>query len=125
MKQNVTSLVTMTFDTAPPPTPLRIASPSLEEEQLASEAALTEPSWVYEKRDEWGEHFTLPEWQDDHDTQHEGYRAKHGWKVSDKKGADEDYFQHGYFQLIELYVCVIFLFRAATTSIAVSRTFES
>jgi hypothetical protein len=72
----------MTFLTAPPSEPsISIASPASDESPDA-EAVLLEPSWVFQKRDSWGDHFTLPEWEDDADSEHEGYRAKHGWKVS-------------------------------------------
>lgn len=68
----------MTFLTAPPSAP--IASPASDESQDA-EAVLSEPAWVFEKRDSWGEHFTLPEWQDHDDSEFDGHRAKNGWKV--------------------------------------------
>ena len=72
--------MTMTFLTSPPSEPTVASSTS--NECQAAEAILSEPAWVFEKRDMWGEHFTLPEWEDDIDGEHEGFRSKHGWKVS-------------------------------------------
>lgn len=68
----------MTFLTVEESAP--IASPASDDTQSA-EIVLSEPAWIFEKRDSWGEHFSLPEWEDHTDSEHEGYRAKHGWKV--------------------------------------------
>jgi hypothetical protein len=66
----------MTFLTPPPSAPIN--SPVSDE---TVEVALIEPKWIFEKRDSFGEHFTLPEWEDHADSDLEGYREKNGWKV--------------------------------------------
>jgi hypothetical protein len=71
----------MTFSAQPSFEP--IASPDVDDSQVqASETVSSEPQWLLdgELRDSWGEHFSLPEWEDD--TDQKGYRAKNGWKVS-------------------------------------------
>lgn len=71
----------MTFSSLPSFEP--ITSPSSDATQgKVTESDLSEPQWILdgELRGSWGEHFSLPEWEDDED--HEGYRAKNGWKVS-------------------------------------------
>lgn len=73
---------TMTFLATEPPSAL-IASPD-SNKSTADDIALNEPKWIYEKREEWGEHFSLPEWQDHAESEHEGHRTKNGWKVRDK-----------------------------------------
>jgi hypothetical protein len=64
----------MTFLTAPP-SAAPITSPG------SDETKVKEPKWIYEKTDSFGEHFTLPEWEDHPENEHEGYREKNGWKV--------------------------------------------
>mmetsp|Transcript_29780 Transcript_29780/g.53880 ORF Transcript_29780/g.53880 Transcript_29780/m.53880 type:complete len:216 (-) Transcript_29780:788-1435(-) len=68
----------MTFLTAPP-SAAPITSPG------SDETTVKEPKWIYEKTDSFGEHFTLPEWEDhpENKNEHEGYREKNGWKGRD------------------------------------------
>jgi hypothetical protein len=68
----------MTFSAQPSFEP--IASPDSENSQ--AETVSAEPQWLLEGKlcDSWGEHVSLPEWEEE--TDQKGYRAKNGWKVS-------------------------------------------